>query len=144
VSAARETTTGDDVVGGLLSCTPAREANYVSGVQQLLGEHVDAVASADEALRLSRAQPVRSYATEAQIHLNRVSAFLDLGDVEAATTGLRPVVDLPPNRRLSTLTGRVAQLGEVVASASYRQSRAARDLHEQMVGFADEPISRAT
>ena len=37
VASAREALNSEDVVGGLLSCPPAREANYVSGVHQVLG-----------------------------------------------------------------------------------------------------------
>jgi 2'-5' RNA ligase len=81
-------------------------------------------------LATSRPGPVsrparRSYATEAQIHLNRVDVFLDLGDVDAASEALRPVFRLPPDRRLVTLTRRVAQVGRALTSPQFARSPAA-------------------
>jgi tetratricopeptide (TPR) repeat protein/DNA-binding XRE family transcriptional regulator len=143
VVSARAALTDDDTIGGLLSCPPAREANYLSGVYQQLGSATKAVATADWALAHSRAQSVRSYAT-AQIQLNRVDVFLDLGDVDAASEALRPVLRLPPDRRLLTLTRRVAQVGQALASRQFARSLASTTLREQALDFTDDPLPAAT
>jgi DNA-binding transcriptional regulator YiaG len=141
---ARDAVSDGDVIGGLLSCTPARQANYVSGVQQQLGAPDEAVATADEALVLSRSQPVRSYATEAQIHLNRVDVFLELGDVEASAGALQPVLQLPANRRLQTLTRRVTQIGDTLAAPRFAGNSLAASLSEQAADFALTSVAAAT
>ncbi|MBI1759068.1 MAG: helix-turn-helix transcriptional regulator [Actinobacteria bacterium] len=144
VSVARNAVVDSDTIGGLLSCTPAREANYLSGVYQQLGDVPQAVAAADDALALSRAQPVRSYATEAQIRLNRVNVFLELGDLDAAHEALRPVCGLPLDRRLFTLTRRVARVGEILEAPRFVGNHAAKALREQVAEFADGTLPTAT
>ena len=138
-AAARLTVTASDTVGGLLSCNPAREANYLSGVYQCIGSTDQAVATADQALSLSRAQPVRSYATEAQIRLNLVDTFLNVGDIDAAAEAFQPVFLLTPERRLHTLTRRVGQLGDTLAVPRFSTSATVQGLREQIVTFTNAP-----
>lgn len=140
VTAARDARTQADTVGGLLSCSPAREANYVSGVYQQLGAPDQAVATADEALSLSRAQSVRSYATEAQIQLNLVDVYLDLGDLEAAADAFQPVFALPLERRLHTLTSRVGRFAGTLTASRFAGSPTVVDLREQIAAFTGEPL----
>jgi transcriptional regulator with XRE-family HTH domain len=143
VVVARDALTGGDILGGLLSFTPAREANYVSGVQHQLGEDVQAITTADEALSLSEGQLVRSYATEAQIRLNRVDVFVNLGDLDAADEAMRPVLRLPLDRRLNTLTQRLSRLGETLAAPRFAGSHTAATLRDEIANFAAGPQSSA-
>lgn len=144
VAAARDAVVDGDQVGGLLSCTPAREANYLSGIYQCIGVPDQAIATADMALRLSRAQPLRSYATEAQIRLNLVDVFLELGDLSAAAEAIRPVIGLPPQRRLHTLTHRVSRLDQELADRRFVGNDAAWSLRQQIADFVGEPWDAAT
>lgn len=131
----REATAVSDTVGGLLSCSPAREANYLSGIYQQLGRLPEAIQVADDALALSRRQQVRSYATEAQIQLNRVDIFLDQGDLEAAREAFGVLLQLPSDRRLHTLTRRVGQLGEVLKTPGFANQPGAQDLARATTDF---------
>lgn len=140
VAAARDAQSQTDSVGGLLSCNPARAANYLSGVYQQLGAPNQAVATAGEALSLSLAQPLRSYATEAQIRLNLVDVFLDLDDLDAAAEALQPVLGLPQERRLHTLTSRVSRFAEPLAAGQHAGNPTAQGLREQIATFTGEPL----
>lgn len=145
MAAAREAVTAGNTIGGLLSCSVVRQANYESGVHQQLGAATQAIASADEALRLAAVQPVRSYATEAQIRLNQVDVFLDPAgvDVAAAAEALEPVLLLPPNRRLHTLTRRVSHIGDALGAAPLSADPAARGLQERCTAFVREATTGA-
>jgi transcriptional regulator with XRE-family HTH domain len=140
VAAAREAQTDGDTVGGLLSCTQAREANYLSGVYQQLGAPDQAVATAGQALSLSQAQPVRSYATEAQIRLNLVDVFLDLDDLDAAADAFQPVLGLPPERRLHTLTSRVGRFAGPLAASRFAGNQTVQALRQQIASFTGDPL----
>jgi tetratricopeptide (TPR) repeat protein len=126
---------------GLLSRNAAREANYLNGIYQQLGASARAVATADEALALSQAQPVRSYAAEAQIRHNLVDVFLELGDLDAATEAVQPVLRLSPDRRLHTLTRRVERLGRRLAATQFVGNDAAQPLQQQIAAFVGTPAS---
>lgn len=136
IAAARDGVTASEPIGGLLSCSPARQANYESGVHQLLGATTAAVTSGESALALAARQPVRSYATEAQIRLNLVDVFLDLGDIPAADHTIGPVLRLPPERRLHTLTRRVDLIGERLGAPPLDAVSGTADLREHCTDFA--------
>jgi tetratricopeptide (TPR) repeat protein len=135
IAAAREAVAAADTIGGLLSCPPTRQANYESGVHQRLGANDRAVSAGESALALASRQPIRSYATEAQIRLNLVDVFLDLGDVEAADDAIRPVLRLSPERRLHTLTRRVHQVGQRLTASPLVTATGAVDLRERCLHF---------
>ncbi|MEV0220324.1 XRE family transcriptional regulator [Streptomyces sp. NPDC050704] len=107
---ARDTVTGDDDVGGIFSCRPARQGNYAAAVQLRLGRPADALRAADHALRLLVAEPVRAYGTEAQIHISQAAAHLTVGEAEGALEALAPVFALPPDHRLVPVARRLGEL----------------------------------
>jgi tetratricopeptide (TPR) repeat protein len=109
--AAREAITGSGDIGGLLGCTPARQDNYAAAAQLRIGRPRDALESADRALDLINAQPVRAYGTVAQIQISRAAAYLDLGEPDGAYEALQPVFMLSPDRRLAPFTDRLTELG---------------------------------
>ncbi|MEU3984431.1 helix-turn-helix transcriptional regulator [Streptomyces sp. NPDC026672] len=109
--AAREAVAGADDIGGLFACTPARQENYAAAAQLRIGRPTDALESADRALCLINAQPVRAYGTVAQIHISRAAAHLHLAELDGAYEALRPVLTLSPDRRLAPVTDRLMQLG---------------------------------
>lgn len=133
--AARETVTGTGAIGGLFSCSPARQANYESGVHHLLGATTKAVTSGESALAQAAWQPIRSYATEAQIRLNLVDVFLDLGDITTADEAIQPVLRLSPERRLHTLTRRVDLMSARLCVDPLESAVGAVDLRERCLDF---------
>ncbi|KPI22955.1 hypothetical protein OV320_1003 [Actinobacteria bacterium OV320] len=107
---ARTAMSGEDAVGGIFACQPARQENYAAAVQLRLGRPADALRSADNALALLTVQPVRAYGTEAQIHISQASAHLAAGEAEGALEALTPVLALPPDQRLAPVTRRLGEL----------------------------------
>ncbi|WP_252306972.1 helix-turn-helix transcriptional regulator [Streptomyces griseoaurantiacus] len=110
-------TSGEDGVGGIFSCPPARQENYAAAVQLRLGHPADALQSAGRALTLLARQPVRAYGTEAQIHISQAAAHLAGGEAEGALEALAPVLALPPDHRLEPVTRRLGELGARIGSA---------------------------
>ncbi|GAA3783895.1 hypothetical protein GCM10022403_018230 [Streptomyces coacervatus] len=107
---ARATMSGEDDIGGIFACQPARQENYAAAVQLRVGRPVDALRSAENALTLLTAQPVRAYGTKAQIHISQASAHLATGEAEGALEALTPVLSLPPDHRLAPVTRRLNEL----------------------------------
>lgn len=115
--------------------SPARQANYESGVHHLLGATTKAVTSGESALAQAAWQPIRSYATEAQIRLNLVDVFLDLGDITTADEAIQPVLRLSPERRLHTLTRRVDLMSARLCVDPLESAVGAVDLRERCLDF---------
>ncbi|MFC9640741.1 helix-turn-helix transcriptional regulator [Streptomyces mirabilis] len=107
---ARAAMSGEDEIGGILACQPARQENYAAAVQVRVGRPADALRSADNALTLLTGQPVRAYGTEAQIHISQAAAHLATGEAEGALEALAPVFALPPDHRLAPVTRRLGEL----------------------------------
>ncbi|MDN3060097.1 helix-turn-helix transcriptional regulator [Streptomyces sp. SRF1] len=108
--AARDSSAGADDIGGLFACSPARQENYAAAVHLRIGQPAQALRAADHALELISAQPVRAYGTLAQIHISRAAAYLALGEPEGTHEALSPVLALPPDRRLATVSDRLAEI----------------------------------
>ncbi|MFC8520330.1 XRE family transcriptional regulator [Streptomyces sp. NPDC057257] len=111
---ARAVMSGEDTIGGIFACQPARQENYAAAVQLRLGRPADALRSANNALALLTVQPVRAYGTEAQIHISQAAAHLANGEAEGALEALTPVLALPPDHRLAPVTRRLGELGSGV------------------------------
>ncbi|MDX3455565.1 XRE family transcriptional regulator [Streptomyces sp. ME02-8801-2C] len=107
---ARGSVTGEDDIGGIFACRPARQENYSAAVYLRVGRPADALRAADSAITLLAAQPVRAYGTEAQIHISKAAAHLSAGEAEGAFEALAPVLALPPDHRLAPVTRRLGEL----------------------------------
>ncbi|MFM9493694.1 XRE family transcriptional regulator [Streptomyces galilaeus] len=107
---ARAAMGGEDEIGGIFACQPARQENYAAAVQLRIGRPADALRSADNACALLAVQPVRAYGTEAQIHISQAAAHLANGEAEGALEALAPVLALPPDHRLEPVTRRLSEL----------------------------------
>ncbi|MEU9332906.1 XRE family transcriptional regulator [Streptomyces sp. NPDC048290] len=107
---ARDAMSGEDQIGGIFACAPARQENYAAAVYLRLGRSADALSSAVRATALLSSQPVRAYGTEAQIHISEAAAHLDAGEIEGAIEALAPVLALPPDQRLAPVIQRLGEL----------------------------------
>ncbi|WP_371671879.1 helix-turn-helix transcriptional regulator [Streptomyces sp. NBC_00289] len=138
---ARTAMSGEDAVGGIFACQPARQENYAAAVQLRLGRPADALRSADNALTLLTVQPVRAYGTEAQIHISQASAHLAAGEAEGALEALTPVLALPPDQRLAPVTRR---LGELCSGITRSQAggTAAIGLRQAIEEFCVDSVPR--
>lgn len=139
---ARDQQAGADDIGGIFSCGPVRHANYSSAVHLRSGRPEDALAEADGALALLTREPVRAYGTEAQIHIIRATAHLAAGVHDGAFEALLPVLALPPEHRLVTVTTRLQQFGARVARSSWASSAPAREIQGAVEVYCRESAPR--
>ncbi|MGV9455394.1 XRE family transcriptional regulator [Streptomyces sp. NPDC003635] len=138
---ARSCIASEDDIGGIFSCHPARQQNYAAAVQLRIGRPKEALRAADHALELMRAEPVRAYGTEAQIHISQAAAHLTTGEAEGAAEALAPVFALPPDHRLEPVTRRLSEL-PVNAGRPPATSRTAVGLHAAIENFCLDSAPR--
>lgn len=138
-SAARDVLSGGDDIGGLFACGSARQENYGAAVLLRIGQEPAALQAADLALSLLSTQPVQAYGTLAQTHISRAAAYLAMGELEGAHEALLPVLALPPDRRLATVTDR---LTELTAGLGPRAGRAGVGLRAAIEDFRLDSASR--
>lgn len=134
---------GTDTLGGIFSCGPARHANYASGARLALGETAAALDEAERALTEFDADPRYGFGTVAQVHLTRVFAHVARGELDGAAAAARPVLDLPPPRRLATLTERLRPLAAALGRPALRSSTVAAPLRAEITEFCGVPGQRA-
>jgi tetratricopeptide (TPR) repeat protein len=118
---ARERQNTEDDIGGLFACDVARQLNYEAAVQVRVHQPDRALRSAENALDLMSRQAVRAYGTLAQTQISRAAAHLAAGEPEGAHEALRPVLALPPERRLATL---IERLSDIAAGLGPHHGRA--------------------
>jgi hypothetical protein len=141
-STVREQETGADEIGGISSCDRVRQGNYTSAVHLRAGRPAAALTEAESALRLLSHQTVRAFGTEAQIHIIRATAHLAAGATEGAYEALRPVLSMPPERRLDTVAKRLRQLAANVARGNLAGTPAGRDIQGAVEVYCRESAPR--
>jgi tetratricopeptide (TPR) repeat protein len=138
---ARAAMNGEDEIGGIFACQPARQDNYAAAVQLRVGRPADALRSANNARALLAVQPVRAYGTEAQIHISQAAAHLANGEAEGAIEALAPVLALPPDHRLQPVTRRLSELCASIGRP-YASGTAAVGLRQAVEEFCMDSAPR--
>jgi transcriptional regulator with XRE-family HTH domain len=116
VTAERAKLATADEVGGVWSCSEAQQ-HYLAGTTQLWLRDPDAAArEADRAVWLYEiADPdERFYGAEALALLDSAIAHVLTGDLTEAAHRLAPVLELPPEKRVTLITGRAQDLRRVL------------------------------
>ena len=116
VTAEREKLATADEVGGVWSCSEPQQ-HYLAGTTQLWLNDPDAAArAADRAVWLYEiADPgERFYGAEALALLDSAIAHVLTGDLTEAARRLAPVLELPPEKRVTLITGRAQDLRRVL------------------------------
>jgi transcriptional regulator with XRE-family HTH domain len=132
---------GVDALGGLFSCPPGRHANYASGCLLGVGDIEGSLAEAERALEEFGAGAY-GFGTIAQVRVNQVETYLAARDLEGAAAAARPVLDLPPDRRLATVTQRLRPLAAALNRPALRGPQAAA-LREEMAEYCRAGTQRA-
>jgi transcriptional regulator with XRE-family HTH domain len=140
---ADDASSGSHLFGGLFSCGLGRALNYAASCNNEIGRYAQAQAAADAALAVFEADPVYGFGTIGQTHVSKTLAYANAGDLDAAADAARPVLDLPSERRLSTLAGRLGPLANALRSPSMRTSRVAGPLAEEIIAFCSDSRQRA-
>jgi hypothetical protein len=139
---ARDRDYADDVLalGGEFGFSRATQ-HYSAGsaLVQVPGSEVAAIAELELALDLYAAGPDpgedHSMYAEMRARVELAGAQVRIGDLEAATAAVGPVLALPPGRRIASLSQRLIQVRADLAAPPYHGSVKARDLDEQIELF---------
>jgi hypothetical protein len=132
---ARDQVQGSDDVGGLFSCSPARQANYAASVNLRLGDAAAAIRLTDQALDYLDHGDPPAYGTVAQVHICAVRAHLVADQLDGAAAALEPVLAMPPEQRLDPVTRRMREVGRALIQPRLRGSIPARVLQGQVEDF---------
>jgi transcriptional regulator with XRE-family HTH domain len=124
-----------DTVGGLFVFSEAKQHYYAGSSLIWLQKPEDfqrAAREAEEAIRLweQADEADRSLDDEALAHVYLATARLQLGQLDGAITALDPILNLPPERRISWITKRMDRISDMLADERYRHSPLARDTRD--------------
>jgi tetratricopeptide (TPR) repeat protein len=136
-----EMATGPGEIGGLWACGRARQANYAIGVSLRIGDTAAALACADEAQAAYASGEQWAYGTWAQVCIGAGIAHMMAGDLDLAVREFQPVLELPPDRRLSTLVSRFSDVDRRLAQGRFARSREAMTLRDQISDYHATTIS---
>jgi tetratricopeptide (TPR) repeat protein len=113
----------------------ARQAIFALSVAAHTGDPHAALRAArlaDEGWAAGEPQVVANWA---QIRVGAGLAHLDLGDLDAAVDEATPVLSLPPELRVATVTGYTGNLDRRLAHSRFRSSRLASDFRRKIREF---------
>jgi hypothetical protein len=77
----------------------------------------------------------RSLDDEALAHIYWATALVKLGEVDGAATVLRPIFDLPPERRISWIAKRMQRVGDMLNTQHYSRSPVAIGLRDEIFAY---------
>ncbi|MFI2204716.1 helix-turn-helix domain-containing protein [Streptomyces sp. NPDC020192] len=137
---AREQDAASDALtrfGGLLTFPEAKQHYYIGGTFALLGEYRPAEQHALTAIELYENGPQehRSYGDEALARLDVVTARIAAGELEGAEEQLRPLLDLPPDRRIRQLGDAMQTVARLLEEPRLARSPLARELADATRGY---------
>ncbi|MDQ6946929.1 MAG: hypothetical protein M3256_11835 [Actinomycetota bacterium] len=133
------------IEGGLdsvWSCPPARYALYRLSVALHSGDASTALREADVAEAAWPPDQPKPFGTWAHLHIAAGHAHLMSGSVDGAAEQIRPVLDLPSDYRLATLTEHMATIQRLLLDRRFRGSGDATRLREQTDEFNRNPAWR--
>jgi hypothetical protein len=130
----------EDDLGGVFGCGKARLANYLMGVHLRAGE-VSAVLKVADSAAVCEPGEVVGYGTRGQIQIGAGVAYLRSGDLEGAADRLGPVLALPVDQRLATLTDRLGAVGSMLVAPRFGTERKAHALAENIGTYCGEAVS---
>lgn len=136
---ARDEVIRADDLGGMFECGQVRLANYLMGVHLRAGELSAVLDTANVAV--SETSELVGYGTRCQIQIGAGLAYLRTGEMEGAGEQFAPVLALPVDRRLATLTGRLGTVVPMLALPPYGRDRKAAGLAEQIDTYCREAVS---
>jgi hypothetical protein len=102
-----------------------------------LGEPQEALRLATEAEPMWQQERPRAFGTWAHFQIAVASAHILVGSVEGAMEHVSPVLHLPQEYRISTLTGHFSTLNTLLADRRFNQSHEVASLRELLRGFKD-------
>lgn len=132
---AREVASVDDDLPGLFSVGAVRLANYTISCHLKAGQPTAALDIA-RSVTPGPGEQV-GYGTWGQLHIGAAIAAIQSRHLDQAASQLEPVFILPAGQRLSTLTGRLGAISQVLASGPYRNDRSAAALADEIRAYCE-------
>lgn len=126
-----------DTVNGLFAFSYAKQLYYAGSSLMWLDDEPAlrrAARDAQEAIALweHEGEQFRSLDDEALAHVYRATALIKLGEIEGAMAAVRPILNLPPERQISWIRRRIAELTVHLDDERYKKSRAAADAQDEL------------
>ncbi len=121
--------------------------HYLAGsaAADLPGAESEALSRLDQSVQLYETgpEPGEDHSEDCYMvaRIDLAAAYLSTGELDAALTGVGPVLALPPGRRTSRLPKRLSRLRREIAVTRYRGAPEARDLDDQIEQFTRETIT---
>jgi transcriptional regulator with XRE-family HTH domain len=135
----------DEIIGaeeaGVWACGTARQANYAMGIHLRAGDPAAALAEAETARQAYEDGEPWAYGTWAQIRIGSGIAHLLAGRVDGAASELVPILGMPPERRLTTLTTRLGEVDMRLRDGRYQGSTEVAALRQQIAGYRVQAIT---
>lgn len=112
-----------------------RQAIFALSVATFTGDTATALRAAAQADAAWHSGEPRVLATWAQIRVGAAIAHLVEGSLDGATEEVTPVLTLPPELRVATVTAYISRLDRGLAHTRFHGSRIVRDLRENLQQF---------
>lgn len=138
---ARERTTTTDSLNGLFEFSEAKQYYYGGSALIWLDKESDLRRAADDAetaISLWEHEPPdrRPLDDEALCHIYQGTALLQLGELDQAIASIRPILDLPPERRISWIGKRLERVTGILRTGPYADTSLAQHTAEEIRTFA--------
>ncbi|MGH3217923.1 MAG: helix-turn-helix transcriptional regulator [Streptosporangiaceae bacterium] len=138
---ARDEVTSAGEAGGIWACGRARQANYAMSVHLRAGDPAGALAEADIARQAYEGGEAWAYGTWAQIRIASGIAQLIAGRADGAASELTPILSIPPERRLTTLTTRLGEVEMRLRHPRYQGSTEVAELRQRITGYCAQAVN---
>ncbi|WP_286988343.1 hypothetical protein [Thermomonospora sp. CIF 1] len=143
---AREAVQGDDLdeLGGIMSFPLPRQLYYAADARIWLpGADAEAERAAGEAIAAYESAPPaeRSFSDEAGARTDQALARVNTGDLDGAAAALRPVLELPPDRRIGGIVASVMRVHSALGAPAYRAAKIARDTQQAIEAYTQVPAA---
>ncbi|MFY1695066.1 MULTISPECIES: helix-turn-helix domain-containing protein [unclassified Solwaraspora] len=127
---------------GIFGFSEAKQHYYAGSSLIWLDEASDAdraVREASEAIRLweNGSEENRSLDDEALARVYQGTAYLKVGKLDEAAAAVRPVLDLPPERRISWIHKRIGRMVDILGNKRFAGTRKADQLRAEIRAFAE-------
>jgi transcriptional regulator with XRE-family HTH domain len=137
----RERLTTADPLGGIFEFSEAKQRYYAGSSLIWLDGRPNAERAAREAgqaIQIWENEPpqTRSLDDEALAHVYRGTAYLQLRQLDAANTAIRPILELPPERQISWIRKRLTRFAHMLRHEPYDGSHEAADLYNEIQALA--------
>jgi hypothetical protein len=134
-----------DEFGGLLTFPVPKQHYYAGSTYALLGQAQPAHHNALLAIGMYESGPVeqRSYGDEALARVDVTTSRLALGDLHGAREALRPVLDLPPERRIEQLAAGMGRVRSALALPRYARAQIAREITQELDQYTAESTAQS-